>query len=280
MRMKKYFMTMAVIALFAIGFASSDESYSDEFDKIEGLLPENGSSAFVVYDQSSYGTKNRMLQLIVFYEKDDTRDIRIEGVESNGTPFSLEGKWAKGTHKETFQAKDYEYFWFWVGNDNFYVDKDMNIYYDGTGSVFGNGKQVAAAFNAGVIGKLRKCANEEDAKNELEKIRHDVKKTDKREENISLLEGEEKEMATAGYNNGQLYGMAGASNDGFAGKHIISENIEEIGDEFQKMVVEMASSEYDKAYNAPTNANQEQLKKIYVKYFIRGFNETMKKMGV
>ena len=276
--MKKYFMTAATVALFAIGFAASDGSYSDDFEKLEESLPEDGSSTFVVYDQSSYGKKNRMLQLIVFYEKDDNRDIRIEGVESNGTSFSLEGKWAKGTQKETFQAKEYEYFWFWAGDDNFYVDKDMNIYYDGTGSFLDSGKEVAAAFKAGVIGKLRKCADEEDAKKELEKIRHDVKKTDKREENISLLEGEEKKMATVGYNNGQIYGQTLVVQS-IGTIHIISEREDEVGDEFKEMIVELADSEYDKTYNAPSNAKEEKLKKIYVKYFIRGLNEIIKSVG-
>ena len=94
------------------------------------------------------------------------------------------------------------------------------------------------------------------------------------------MKGKEKEIATAGYNNGTLFGVAGASNHGFSAAHVLSENTDELGDEFQQMMVEMAGSEYDKVYDAPSNTKEEKLKKLYIKYFIRGLNVTMKKMGV
>lgn len=275
--MKKYFFSLATLALFAIGFAASDESYDDDFSSLESYMPENGSSIFVVYDTKPFGDRNRRLQAITFFEKDDNCDVRIDGIETNGSSFKMEGFWNKGTKKSTYQAVEYRYLRLGGGDNNtFFIDKDLNIYY--CNAYFEGDEDVATAFKNGAIGKLRKCANEENAKQELEKINQEAKKTDKKKDNISLLEGEEREMADAGYKNGQLYGMAGSANDALAGVHIISENVDELGDKFNELVEKMAGDEYDKAYDVPTNTNQENLKKIYIKYFVKGFTETMKSM--
>lgn len=275
--MKKYFFTLATLALFAIGFAASDENYDDDFSSLENCLPKDGSSVFVVYDTKPFGDRSITLQKITFYEKNDECDVRIEGVESNGSVYRLDGFWNKGTTKSTYQAVEYRYLRLGGKSDMFFIDKDFKIYY--IHAFLENDEEVATAFKNGAIGKLKKCANEEDAKKELETINQEAKKSDKRKDNISLLEGEEKEFAEAGYKNGQLYGMAGASNEGFSGMHILSENVDELGDKMNEVIEEMASNEYDKVYDTPTNSTQRNLKKIYIKFFVKGFKETMKAMG-
>ena len=128
--------------------------------------------------------------------------------------------------------------------------------------------------------KTTEQKQERNKKAETQKKEEQKPQKSKREEDISLLEGEEKEIATAGYNKGTLFGAAGALNEEFSAAHVLSENIDGLGDKFQQVIVEMAGNEYDRVYGTPSNTREEKLKKLYIKYFIRGLNETMKEMGV
>ena len=91
------------------------------------------------------------------------------------------------------------------------------------------------------------------------------------EEQPSELSSIEKEIADAGAHQGTLFGMAGANNEGFANIHDAADYMGEIGDKYNEMLEEMAGAEYDKAYNSPTNSEEEKLRKIYIKHFLEAF---------
>lgn len=99
------------------------------------------------------------------------------------------------------------------------------------------------------------------------------------EEQPSELSSREKEIADAGAHQGTLFGMAGANNEGFANIHDASDYMGEMGDKYNEMLEEMAGSEYDKAYNSPSNSEEEKLRKIYIEHFLKAFNSAMDAMG-
>ena len=82
------------------------------------------------------------------------------------------------------------------------------------------------------------------------------------EEQPSELSSIEKEIAEAGAKQGAMFGMAGASNDGFSNMLDAADYIEGMNDKVDEMFKEMAGGEYDKQYGAPVNAEEEKLKGI------------------
>ena len=93
------------------------------------------------------------------------------------------------------------------------------------------------------------------------------------------LSPKEKEIAKAGYERGALFGMAGSSNEEFSNMLDIADYFDELGKEVDNMYVQMAGQEYDNAYTAPTNAEEEKLRKIYIEHFLKAFNSAMDAMG-
>ena len=103
-----------------------------------------------------------------------------------------------------------------------------------------------------------------------------TKKVDKKQE--LHLSSKEKEIADAGYNKGTLAGYAATENEEFSNMLDLAEKIDGMEDKMNEMIEQMAGQEYDKAYNAPTNAVEEKMRKIYIEYFIKGMEETMESM--
>lgn len=100
-----------------------------------------------------------------------------------------------------------------------------------------------------------------------------TEKVEKKQE--SQQSPKEKEMAEAGANQGALFGMVGASDEGFSNMLDLADYVEGMDDTVDKMFNEMAGREYDNQYGAPTNAEEEKLKKIYVEHFIKAMNNAM-----
>lgn len=94
----------------------------------------------------------------------------------------------------------------------------------------------------------------------------------------SSMTPKEQEMANAGYKKGTMFGMAGASNEEFSNMLDLADLVDGMDDKVKEMFEQMAEDEYDKEYHAPTNAEEEKLKNIYIENFIKGMNETMNAM--
>lgn len=93
------------------------------------------------------------------------------------------------------------------------------------------------------------------------------------------LSSKEKEFADAGYKKGTLYGMAGANNNEFSDMLDMADKVAGMEDKVNDVMEEMAGRVYDTEYDAPSNAEQEKLKKIYIENFIKGMNDTMDAMN-
>ena len=149
--------------------AAREEHFSD-------MLPDDGSTTFIVEDCKPIGSDGLVIKSIEFFEKNGTRDFRLDGYLKNGKNVVLEGKWSDDEKEATYQGKEYEYYTFWCtdwDNYNFYVDSFDYLY---CSFVFwDNDKDIGKAFQAGAVGKMKR-ANKEDvdkaaksAKKEAEK---------------------------------------------------------------------------------------------------------------
>lgn len=132
-------------------------------------------------------------------------------------------------------------------------------------------------------------SDDDDAKQKVKKEEHpketvkseDTKKSTRetkeivKKEQESQLSPKEKEVAEAGANQGTMFGMAGASNDGFSDMLDMADHIDGMDDKVNEIFEEMAGGEYDKQYGAPTNAEEKKLKGIYIEHFIKAMNNTM-----
>ena len=166
---RKYAWATAIgsfIAIFiAIGTSESNNkergttSREKHFYK---MLPSNGSATFIVEDCKPIGDEGLIIKSIEFFEKNDTRDFRLEGFLKNGNTVEYEGKWSEDKQTATFQGKEYKYYKFWCtgfSNYNFYVDTSDYLYC--SFAFWDNDKDVGKAFQAGALGKM-KVANAED----------------------------------------------------------------------------------------------------------------------
>ena len=178
---KKYVWATAIcsfLAIFiAIGTSGSNEGTGTPREKhFRELLPNNGSTTFIVEDCKPIGSDGLVIKSIEFFEKNGTRDFRLDGYLKNGKNVVLEGKWSDDEKEATYQGKEYEYYTFWCtdwDNYNFYVDSFDYLY---CSFVFwDNDKDIGKAFQAGAVGKMKR-ANKEDvdkaaksAKKEAEK---------------------------------------------------------------------------------------------------------------
>ena len=174
---KKYVWATAIgsfLAIFiAIGTSGSNEGTRDPREKhFRELLPNNGSTTFIVENCKPFGEDGLVIKSIEFFEKNDTRDFRLDGINRNGNHIVLEGKWSDDEKESTYQGKEYKYYTFWCtdfDNYNFYVDSYDYLY---CSFVFwDNDKDIGKAFQAGTIGKIQ-LANKE----ELEKVANATKK--------------------------------------------------------------------------------------------------------
>lgn len=89
------------------------------------------------------------------------------------------------------------------------------------------------------------------------------------------LSPKEKEIADAGYKRGSLFGMAGASDEGFSNMLDLGDYVDGMDEQINEILETMAGDEYDKEFHAPTNAEEKKLKKIYIEHFIKAMNSTM-----
>ena len=107
-------------------------------------------------------------------------------------------------------------------------------------------------------------------------IKEQTKKVEKG--NGSQLSPKEQEIAKAGEKQGIMFGMAGASNEGFSNMLDMADYVKEMDDKVSEMFEEMAGGEYDKQYGTPSNAEERKYKKIYIEHFIKAMNNTMDAM--
>lgn len=180
---KKYAWATAIVSVLAVFLAIGvSPKGNDEVAKAAReehfyeLLPDDGSTTFIVEDCKPIGSDGLVIKSIEFFEKNGTRDFRLDGYLKNGKNVVLEGKWSDDEKEATYQGKEYEYYTFWctdLDNYNFYVDSFDYLY---CSFVFwDNDKDVGKAFQAGAVGKMKR-ANKEDvdkaaksAKKEAEK---------------------------------------------------------------------------------------------------------------
>lgn len=166
---KKYTWATAIVSVLAVFFAIGvSPKGNDEVAKAAReehfyeLLPDDGSTTFIVEDCKPIGSDGLVIKSIEFFEKNGTRDFRLDGYLKNGKNVVLEGKWSDDEKEATYQGKEYEYYTFWctdLDNYNFYVDSFDYLY---CSFVFwDNDKDIGKAFQAGAVGKMKR-ANKED----------------------------------------------------------------------------------------------------------------------
>lgn len=90
------------------------------------------------------------------------------------------------------------------------------------------------------------------------------------------LSPKEQEIADAGYETGTLFGMVGGSLDGLSDMINAVNYINAMENKPGEVIREIAGKQYDEKYQAPSNATEEKLKKIYVENYIRGMNKAMR----
>lgn len=103
-------------------------------------------------------------------------------------------------------------------------------------------------------------------------------KVKEKREQEPKLSPKEQEVANAGYKKGTMFGMAGASNEDFSNMLDLADNVDDMDDKVTEVFEQMAGDEYDREFNAPTNAEERKLKKIYIEHFIKAMNGTMDSM--
>ena len=123
------------------------------------------------------------------------------------------------------------------------------------------------------VEKQEKPKNSVEEEKNKESAKSEIKKEEKEQE--SPLSAKEKEVANAGFKQGTMFGMAGASNDEFSNMLDLADYVDGMDDKVKEMFEQMAGDEYDKEYNTPTNAEEKKLKRIYIEYFIKAMNGTM-----
>lgn len=109
----------------------------------------------------------------------------------------------------------------------------------------------------------------------------DTKKSENKEKNekqAQQLSPKEKEVAEAGRKRGSLFGMSAADNEELKTMLDMAEYVDGMDEKIEKIFGDMAGNDYDNEYGAPTNAEENKLKKIYIENFIKSMNETMETM--
>lgn len=101
---------------------------------------------------------------------------------------------------------------------------------------------------------------------------------DKIEAPKQQLSPKEKEVADAGRKRGSLFGMSADDNEELKTMLDMAEYVDGMDEKIEKIFGEMAGNDYDNEYSAPTNAEENKLKKIYIENFIKSMNETMETM--
>lgn len=180
--MRKYFMTMAVMAVFAIGFAASDDTDSSSSSssysspqpepKKEHEFFENGyaySTVYTVRYAQGYGGHNLTNYFNLKMYKDGTKEVTFSYDPGTGRGRSQERTEKFEIKKRSGSSRDiyatwYEIEWtydYFVGNDyrrsaeHLYVDEKGNIIELG---VNGNSKDIYEAISTGdcIFGKFTK----------------------------------------------------------------------------------------------------------------------------
>ena len=108
-------------------------------------------------------------------------------------------------------------------------------------------------------------------KSETKNVENKTKETDK----LSL---KEQEIADAGYKKGAMAGYAATENEEFSNMLDLADQIEGMEDKVNEMIEQMASQQYELEFNAPSNIEEEKLKKLYIEYFKKGMDDTMDAM--
>ena len=102
-------------------------------------------------------------------------------------------------------------------------------------------------------------------------VNNKTKETDK----LSL---KEQEIADAGYKKGAMAGYAATENEEFSNMLDLADQIDGMEDKVNEMIEQMASQQYELEFNAPSNIEEEKLKKLYIEYFKKGMDDTMDAM--
>ena len=102
------------------------------------------------------------------------------------------------------------------------------------------------------------------------------KKPNIEEETNTKLSSKEKEIADAGYEAGSIIGMMGGSIEGLSDMIKAANYLDAMNNKSGETIRKIAADQYDTEYQAPSNAQEEKLKKIYVDNYIRGMNKAMR----
>ena len=99
---KKYAWATAIVSVLAVFFAIGvSPKGNDEVAKAAReehfyeLLPDDGSTTFIVEDCKPIGSDGLVIKSIEFFEKNGTRDFRLDGYLKNGKNVVLEGKFLR-----------------------------------------------------------------------------------------------------------------------------------------------------------------------------------------
>ena len=102
------------------------------------------------------------------------------------------------------------------------------------------------------------------------------KKPNIEEETNTKLSSKEKEIADAGYEAGSIIGMMGGSIEGLSDMIKTANYLDAMNNKSGETIRKIAADQYDREYQAPSNAKEEKLKRIYVDNFIRGMNKALR----
>lgn len=125
------------------------------------------------------------------------------------------------------------------------------------------------------------ASNEENSKKQSVEAVKSVDMVENKEPNIeegtnTKLSSKEKEIADAGYEAGSIIGMMGGSIEGLSDMIKAANYLDAMNNKSGETIRKIAADQYDTEYQAPSNDQEEKLKKIYVDNYIRGMNKAMR----
>ncbi|MBO7140178.1 MAG: hypothetical protein J6W19_06390 [Prevotella sp.] len=135
---------------------------------------------------------------------------------------------------------------------------------------------IMACFSVGFTASIEEENAKEKATDSLTTEVEEEETPNDNELTTSELSPREKEIADAGYEAGTIMGMVGGSLDGLSGMINAVNYMNAMENKPGDAIREIVGNQYDEEYQAPSNATEEKLKKIYVDNYIRGMNKAMR----
>ena len=189
--MKKYFLTFAVLVVFAIGFTASDDDEPKKFEAVE-----DGRAAYELISANYDKADIKRINKFVMYEGHSRRDCKAEGVNSEGRFFSEDGKWEKKSYSSGyFYYLDFKYFKLLVRDDS------VVCYYKGS---IDDEKAIQTSLQSNVIGKIRDLTPEGENKITQESLKTKEEQVPKKSKKDEIRE--------LGFNDGVQFGYEDKGN--------------------------------------------------------------------